>query len=84
MNIVNKLSIYTRGKIDDKSEIFLRKKYIQCDGKSRNSTRYKFAYECKQRWTPDCVQHLNFYLATSLSIKTKIFNETNTIVDFQW
>ena len=37
MNIVNKLSTYARGKIDDKSEICLRKKYryIQCDGKSR-------------------------------------------------
>ena len=46
MNIVNKLSAYARGKIDDKSEIFLRKKFIQCDGKSQNSTRYKFAYEC--------------------------------------
>ena len=48
MNIVNKLSTYARGKIDDKSEIFLRKKYIQCDGKSRDSTRYKFAYDERQ------------------------------------
>ena len=38
MNIVNKFSTYARGKIDDKSEIFLRKKYTQCDGKSQLDT----------------------------------------------